>query len=132
MLVYCLSLAFPVAFVAHNVLKIFVALYVVASYDLRRVGNHLLWYSRLSRYLYGERRSWLPYCQLEQWAHLVAVVEHSSVHHALVAVGKVLEVLVVGGYHSVGFLLAKLFQHTLGNGTSYVWLRAASKLVDEQ
>ena len=47
-------------------------------------------------------------------------------------VGKVLQVLIVGGYHAVCLLLAKLLQHSLGNGTANLRFRSSAKLVYQQ
>ena len=44
-------------------------------------------------------------------------------------VGKMLQVLVVGGDDAEGLFLPELLQHSLGNGTAYGRLRAASELV---
>ena len=67
--------------------------------------------------------------ELEQGLHLVTVVEHGAVDHALVVVGKVLQVLIVGGDDAKGLLLPELLQYGLGNGAANHGLCAASKLI---
>ena len=129
MLVYSLSFSFPVSFVAHYVLQVFVALDIFASHYFRCVGDYLLRYSRLPCNFYGERRARLSYCQLEQCPHLVSVVEHGTVNHSLVAVGEMLEVLVVGGDYAVSLFLAELFEYAFGYGSADIWFGTASKLV---
>ena len=55
LLVHILALALPVAFVAHNILQVLVALYIVASHNLRCVGNNLLGQANLACNLNGKR-----------------------------------------------------------------------------
>ena len=129
MLVYGLSLALPITLVAHNVLQILVALDIFRAHNVRGILDHLLRQSRLTRYLDGEARTRLTYRQLEQGLHLVAVVEHRTVHHTLVILGKVLQVLIVGGNHAEGLLLPQLLQHGLCYGTADGGLCAAAELV---
>ena len=108
MLVDGLTLALPVALVANNVLQVFVTLDIFRTHNLRGVIDDLIGNSCLTGYLYGKRRAWLTYRQLEQRLHLMSVVEHRSVHHARMVFGKVLQVLVVGGDDSEGFFLPEL------------------------
>ena len=61
----------------------------------------------------------------------MTVVEHGSVDHALVAVGKMLQVLVVGGDYSVCLLYAELLEHCLGYGAADLRFRAGTELVNE-
>ena len=54
LLMYGLALALPITFVAHDILQIFVGLYVVAAHNLRRIGNNLLGKSNLACNLHCE------------------------------------------------------------------------------
>ena len=126
-----LSFTFPVAFVAHDVLQVLVALYVVTANDFRSVLDDVFRDARFACYLYGKRRAGLPDAQLEECLHLVTVVEHGAIDHAWVVFGKVFQVLIVCRDDAKGLLLPKLLQHGFGNGTSYLWLGAASKLVNQ-
>ena len=60
---------------------------------------------------------------------MMAVIEHRAVHHPRMILGKVLQVLIVGGNHAKGLLLPELLQHRLCNGTADGWFRAAAKLI---
>ena len=62
----------------------------------------------------------------------MAIVQHGTVHHSFMVLSKVLQVLIVGGYHAKGFLLPKLFQHSLCYGAANGGLCAATKLVYQQ
>ena len=62
----------------------------------------------------------------------MSVVEHSAVDDAWMVLGKVLEILIVGGDDAKSLLLPELFEHGLGNGSTDGRLRTAAKLVDEQ
>ena len=59
----------------------------------------------------------------------MAVVEHGTIDHSFMVVGKVLQVLIVGGDDTKGLFLPELFQHGLGNGTANHGFCAASELV---
>ena len=59
----------------------------------------------------------------------MAVVEHRTVYHARMSLGKLLQVLIVGGDHAEGLALPELLQHSLCDGTSDGGLRAAAELV---
>ena len=131
-LVHTLSFVLPVAFVAYYVLQILVALNVVRPYDGARLAYHLIGYARLARNLYRKRRTGLTYCQLKQRSHLMAVVQHGTIGNAVVRVGIMLQVLIVGGYHAPSMLLHKLVEHSLGYGTAYLRLGTRTKLVDKQ
>ena len=78
------------SFVAHDVLQVLVALYIVAANDDGGVVYYFFGQPCLSGYLYGERAARPAYRELEQGAHLAAVVEHRAVGHAPVGVGEVL------------------------------------------
>ena len=62
----------------------------------------------------------------------MAVVEHGTVGNAVVRVGVVLQVLVVGGYHAPRVLLYKLVEHRLSHCAANLRLGARAELVDEQ
>ena len=127
-----LSLAFPVTLVAHDVLQILVALDVLRTHNLRRIFNHFLGDACLAGNFDGKRRAGLSDGQLVEGLHLMAVVEHGPIDHAFMVVGKMLQVLIVGGDDTESVLLPELFQDGLGNGTADGRLRASSELVDQQ
>ena len=131
-LVHTLSFVLPVAFVAYYVLQILVALYIVRPYDGARLAYHLIGYARLACNLYRKRRTGLTYCQLKQRSHLMAVVQHGTIGYAVVRVGIMLQVLIVGGYHAPSMLLHKLVEHSLSHGSAYLRLSTRTKLVDKQ
>ena len=131
-LAYVLALALPVAFVSHDILQILVALNIVGAHYRGGLCYHLFGQSCLAGYLYGKGRARPANGQLEQGSHLVPVVEHGSVDDALVLVGIMLQVLVMGGDYAEGLLLAELSQHALRNGRTYHRLGASAKLVNEQ
>ena len=131
-LVHVLPFVLPIAFVAHNVLQIFVALYVVGAYDVACLSYHLVGNARLAGYFYGERRPRLTDGELEQRPHLVAVVEHCAVGYAFMRVGKVLEVLIVGGDYAPCVLLYKLAQHGFCHCSAYLRLGACAEFVNQQ
>src|SRR3712207_6191842 len=56
---------------------------------------------------------------------------YTTLFRSLVCVGKVLEVLVVGGDDCPCTPRAELLQYALGNGATYLWFGACTKLVDE-
>ena len=56
-----LTLAFPIALVANNVLQIFVALYIVGTYNVGSIVDDFFGNTRLSGYLDGKRGAWLTY-----------------------------------------------------------------------
>ena len=130
-LVNVLSLAFPVAFVANDVLKVFVALYVVAAHDVARIVDHLFGQSDLARYLDGKRRTGLTNLELEECLHFVSVVEHGSVGDALVTVGIEFQVLVVGRDDAPCVSLAELVEHAFGDGTADLRFCAGSKFINQ-
>ena len=59
----------------------------------------------------------------------MAVVEHGAVNHSFMAVGKMLQVLIVGGNHTISLLLAELVEYSFGDSTSYAWLCTCTKLI---
>ena len=93
--------------------------------------DDLLRQSNLPRYLNGEATAGATDGQLKQRPHLMAVVEHRTVDHAVVTLGKVFQVLVVGGDDGPCLLLAELLQHALGDGAANLRLSAGAHLVDE-
>ena len=131
LLVYLLSFVLPVALVAADVLQILVGRHIFAPHDVGCLGNDLFGQTYLACYLDGKRAAGVAYAQLEQRLHLLAVVEHGSVHYTLSILCILLEVLIVCGDDSEGFLGIKPFQHRLGYRTTYLRLGAASELVDE-
>ena len=102
---------------------------VFAAHNFRGIGYHLFGQSDFTGYLYGERASGISYLQLEECAHLVAVVEHGSIDYAFVVFGKVLQVLVMGGDDPECLFLVKPFQYRFGNGASDLRLRTSAELV---
>ena len=130
-LVDLLPLLFPVALVAHDVLQVFVAVDVVLSYDLRGFPYDVLRKSYLACYLDGKRAARAAYGELEQGFHLVAVVEHGPVLDAGAGVGKMFEVLVVGGDDAEGPFLVEFSQDGFGYGPSDLRFGPAAELVDE-
>ena len=124
-----LALAFPVTFVAYDVLQVFVALDIVLAYNVGGVLDDFLRQTGLAGYLDGKRGTGLTDTELEQGLHLVTVVEHRTVDNTLVVVGEMLQVLIVGGNHAEGFLLPELLQDGLGNGAANHGFRTATKLV---
>ncbi len=70
--------------------------------------------------------------RLEQGLHVLAVVEHGSVHYALMVLGKVFQVLVMCRDDAEGLFLVEPFQDGFGYGAADLRFRAASEFVDEQ
>ena len=132
MLVDGLTLTFPVTLVAYDVLQVFVALDIVAAYNVAGILDDLLRNTCLTGYLDGKRRAWLTNRQLEQRLHLMTVVEHGSVHHSRMVLGKVFQILIMGGDDAKSFFLPKLFQHSFSNGTANGRLCTASEFVYQQ
>ena len=62
----------------------------------------------------------------------MAVIEHGTIDHTLVAVGKMLQILIVCGDDAVGLAPAKLLEHRLGNSPADLRFRAGAKLIDKQ
>ena len=131
-LVNGLTLAFPIALVAHDVLQVLVTLDIVRPDNLRCIIDNFLRDTGFAGYLYGKARTRLTNRQLEQRLHLMAVVEHGSVHHTGMVFGKVLQILIVGGDDAEGLLLPELLQHGFGNGAADGRLCTAAKLIDQQ
>lgn len=59
----------------------------------------------------------------------MTVVKHGPIGYARVIVGKVLEILVMGGYDSPGPFFEEQAQYTLGDGSAYIRFGAGTKLV---
>ena len=127
-----LSLVFPVALVACDIQQIFVGIHIVLTHESRCIGNDILGYARLARYLHGKAAARIAHLQLEERLHLLPVVEHRTVYHAWSILGKVLEVLVVRGDYTKGSPAHEALQNRLGNGTAYGWLCASTELVNKQ
>jgi len=130
-LTYVLTLGFPVTLVAYNILQVFVALDVFTSHNFRCVCNDFFRQTDFTGNLYGKRTSRIANLQLEQRPHLVAVVQHGSVHHSFVIFGKMLQILVVSGNHAERTFQVEAFQYGFGNGTANLWLRTSSELIDK-
>ena len=126
-----LSLVLPVSLVSHDVLQVLVALDVLGTDDVGSLLDDFLRQSYLAGDLDGKRRTGATDGELEECLHLVAVIEHCSVCHALMTVGEVLQVLVVGGDDTVCPLLAESVEHCLGDGSTDARLRTRTKLIDE-
>ena len=127
-----LTLTLPVTLIAHNILQVFITLDIILAYNIAGILNHLFGDTGFTGYLDGEARTRLTNRQLEQGLHLMAVVQHSTIHHTLVIVGKMLQVLIVSGNHAKGTLLPELLQHGLGNSTTNCGLGTATKLINQQ
>ena len=130
-LTYVLTLGFPVTLVAYNILQVFVALDVFTSHNFRCVCNDFFRQTDFTGNLYGKRTSRIANLQREQRPHLVAVVQHGSVHHSFVIFGKMLQILVVSGNHAERTFQVEAFQYGFGNGTANLWLRTSSELIDK-
>ena len=126
-----LALALPVAFVADDVLEVFIALDVIGTDDIGSVPDDLLGNARLSCYLNGERAARSSDGKPEERFHEMTVVEHGTVGDMVVAVGEVFKILIVSGYDGPRALLPQLLQHALGDGTANLWLGTGAELVDE-
>lgn len=61
----------------------------------------------------------------------MAVVEHGTIDHSLVLIGKMFQVLIVSRDYTKSHLLPKLFQHGFGYGTANKRFGTATKLIDE-
>ena len=129
---YRLALALPITLITHDVLQILVALYIIRTDNITRVTYYLLGDTCLARYLNGKRAARPSDGKLEECPHLLSVIEHRGIHHVIVALGKVFQILIVRRYHSPCFLVTELFQHGLGNRTTYLRLCSRAKLVNEQ
>ena len=128
---HSLALALPIALVAHNILQIFVTLYVVAAHNLRGVGDDLLGQADLARNLHGKRTAGITYLQLEQRTHLATVIEHCSIDNAGCRIGKMFQVLVVRGDYTVRPAFVETLEQCLGNGCTDEGFCSATELIDE-
>ena len=126
-----LAFVFPIALVAHDVLQVFVRVDVVAPHDGGGIGYYILGQAYFAGDLYGKRASGITYLELEERLHQVSVVEHGAVDHSLVVLGKMLQVLIVGGDDAKRPLLVETAQHRLGYGSTDLRLGASSELVDQ-
>ena len=126
---YILALVLPVSLVADDVLQILVALDVFRAHYIRSLLDYLFRQSDLSRNFDGEGRAWSADGKLEEGLHLVAVVKHRAVYHALVTISKMLQVLIVGGDDAVSLLLAELVEHGLGDGSTDARFGTGTKLI---
>ena len=126
-----LALVFPIAAVTHNVEQILIHVDVVTTHNFGSLVDNLLRQSRLACDLDGKRTARVSHRQLEQRLHALAVIEHRPVDHAVGLVGKVLQILVVGGHHAHHLMPVELLKNRLGNGTANLGLGTATHLVDE-
>ena len=62
----------------------------------------------------------------------MSVVEHSAIGDAFMRISEMLQVLIVGGDDSESAMLAELFQHSLGYGSTNSRLGACAELVNEK
>ena len=127
-----LALALPVTLVAHDVLEVLVRIDILLSHDVGRILDDRLGDAYLAGYLHGETASRITYLQLEECLHLVAVIKHGPIHHPLVVIGKMLQVLVVRGDDPESTAAVELAQDGLGQCSSDARFRTSSKLVNEQ
>ena len=126
-----LPLLFPVSLVAHDVLQILVRVDIVLAHNLAGILDHLFGDARLAGYLDGERTARIADGELEERLHLLAVIQHGTIHDALRFLCIVLQVLIVGGDDTEGVLLVEHLQHRLRHRTTNLRFRTPSKLVDE-
>ena len=61
----------------------------------------------------------------------MAVVEHGTVDYSFMIFGKMLQILIVSRYYSERSFLIETFQHSFGDGSSDLWFRTSSELVDQ-
>ena len=93
--------------------------------------DYLFGYSCLPGNLDGERTARSSDGELEERAHLMAVVEHRTVGCSRMAFGEVLEILIVRRDYRPDVFLPELAQDRLRNGTADLRLGACSELVDK-
>ena len=62
---------------------------------------------------------------------MLPVVEHRTVDDSIILIGKVLEVLVMRGYHAPHVLGIEACKHRLGYRTSYLWLSSPTELINQ-
>ena len=68
----------------------------------------------------------------KEWLHLGAIVEHGAVDDSGDVLRAVLEVLVVGGYHTRYAQFDEALHDGFRHSAAYLWFGAAAKLVDEE
>ena len=91
-----LPFAFPVPFIAYDILQVFVHIDIIRSDVRGSVGYHVLGQTDLACDLYGERATRVSDRKLEQGLHQMAVVQHGTVYDTLRILGEMLQILVVG------------------------------------
>ena len=126
------ALVFPIEFVAHNVLQIFVAHHIVLPHKVGGVANHLFGNTDVAGDFHGKRTTGISDLQHEKRLHLRAVVEHRTVDDGGAGFGKMLEVLVVGGDDAASPALHKFLQDGFGHRPTDLRFGAAAEFVDEQ
>ena len=127
-----MALVLPVAFVAYDILQIFVRHNVVFAHDFAGVVYHLSGQSNLPCHFNGKGTARVAYLEHEQGLHLVAVVEHGAVDDRLLALGIQLKVLIVCGNNAMGACRDKVVKYAFGQSTADLWFGAAAKFVYEQ
>ena len=60
-LAYCLAFAFPIAFVAHNVLQVLIGVDVFAAHNFRGIGDDIFRQTYLAGNLHSERTARIAY-----------------------------------------------------------------------
>ena len=131
LLVYVVTLVFPVFAVAHDVEQILVHVDVVAAHNLARLVDDLCRQTRLAGNLDGKRTAGIADGQLEEGLHELPIVEHGAIDNARSLVGKLLEVLVVRGNDAHDPLVVELLEDGLCDGGTDLGFGSAAKLVDE-
>ena len=126
-----LALGFPVTLVAYDVLQILVGIDVFATHDFGGIGNHFLRQTDFTGNFYSKRATRIADLQLEERLHQVAVVKHGTVHHSLVCIRKMLQILVVGGDDSKRLLLVETLQYRFGNGTPDLRFGTSTEFIDQ-
>ena len=77
-----LTFVLPIAFIARDVLQIFVGRDVVLAHQLGSLGDDILGDAYLAGNLDGERTARVANAKLEEGLHLLTVVEHRAVDDA--------------------------------------------------
>ncbi|MPN10279.1 hypothetical protein SDC9_157574 [bioreactor metagenome] len=69
-----LTLALPIALVAHYVLQILISIDVFAAYNIRSIGNYLFGQTNFTGNFNGKRTTRVAHLKLKERLHQVAVV----------------------------------------------------------
>lgn len=127
-----LPFVFPIPLVSYDVLQVLVRVDVLFAHQFGSIGYYFLRNTYLAGDFHSERTARIADLQLEQGLHVLAVVEHGSVHYALMVLGEVFQVLVMCRDDAEGLFLVEPFQDGFGYGAADLRFRAASEFVDEQ